>query len=247
MQVSKRIIIVLDPGHGGADRRNRGPTGYVEADGNLEFCEYVFDYMVETYDVDIHLTRYKDKTLTLSGRPGIAAALEADVFISVHSDAFSKDSSGVTVFRSINRPENYQLGEITGKAIADSMGIPFRGVRTRESQKNKGKDYYTVIAQAYRLDIKNILLLERGFHSNPEEEEKLKDSRIVKASALAFCAAIASHFKLEKKDIHKHWAEDYYQNIKDWLDVKEKNYEDPIKRGEVFKLLSNIKDAIEKK
>ena len=245
--MSKRLVIVLDPGHGGADRRNVGPTGYVEADGNLAFCQYAFDYMMENYEVDIHLTRYTDKTLTLSSRPKKAATLKADVFISVHSDAFSSESSGTTVFTSIHRADNYDLAEKVGNAISDSMGIPFRGVRTRESQKNKGMDYYTVIAVAHGLDIENILLLERGFHSNPKEEAKLKDPRVIKASVLAFCDAIASHFNLKKKYVYDHWAEGYYQNIKDWLDVKEKDYERPIKRGEVFKLLSNLKDIIEKK
>ena len=28
--------IVIDAGHGGSDRANRGPTGYVEADGVLD-------------------------------------------------------------------------------------------------------------------------------------------------------------------------------------------------------------------
>jgi len=32
----KKFKVEIDPGHGGKDRANRGPTGYIEADGVLQ-------------------------------------------------------------------------------------------------------------------------------------------------------------------------------------------------------------------
>lgn len=62
MPVMKRIFI--DPGHGGSDRYNRGPTGYVEADGALDIALKLRNKL-QSIGFDVGMTRDKDTTVAL--------------------------------------------------------------------------------------------------------------------------------------------------------------------------------------
>ena len=188
--------IVIDPGHGGSDRYNIGASRkYVEADGNLAFSLYLKAYLKN--DFDVVLTRETDKTLSLPARGKMAKG--ADMFLSVHSDAGSITAGGVTVFDSVDL-KNETLAKAIGQAVAAAMGISFRGTKERESTNYPGEDYYTVIDTAQDIGCPVVLLIERGFHSNPKEEKLLLDDDIVKKSAAAAAEVIKEYFKIEEDD-----------------------------------------------
>lgn len=198
--------IVISPGHGGKDRYNIGYSGkYIEADGNLEFSLYLKEELQDFFNVI--LTREVDKTLSLTERGKIAIKNNADMFLSVHSDAWLKTSNGVTIFDSVDL-DNTDIANKIGQACADAMGIKFNGHRERQSKKYPGEDYYTVIDVAQDGGVPVVLLLERGFHSNPYEEKLLIDSDIVKKSAIA----VANEIKK-------------YYGVVDTTDVQEKSWE----------------------
>lgn len=183
--------IVIDAGHGGTDRSNIGYSGkYIEADGNLEFALYLRDYLKDYFNVI--LTRDKDVSMTLTNRGNMAKG--ADMFISVHSDAASSTTAGgVTVLGSV-KLNNTELLTNIGKAISNSMGINFRRVWRRESITYPGMDYYTVIGTAQRVGCPVVMILERGFHSNPLQERLLLDSNVVKSSAKAVADEIMKYY-----------------------------------------------------
>lgn len=176
------FIVTLDPGHGGSDRANRGYSGkYIEADGNLKIALGIRDYFKNSDKVKVYLTRDKDMTLSLTQRATIAARHKSDLFISIHSDANANiNIGGVTVFRSMYQPHNQTIGEQLGRAVANAMGISFRGCKIRRGEKYPNQDFYTVINKAYNYKIPYIFLLERGFHSNPNEEKLLLDENVNK-------------------------------------------------------------------
>ncbi|QZY56727.1 N-acetylmuramoyl-L-alanine amidase [Crassaminicella profunda] len=219
----RKYKFVIDPGHGGKDRANKGHSGrYVEADGNLQFALYLRDYLNPYFHVV--LTRDKDKTLSLTERGRMAKG--ADMFLSVHSDAYTSNSSGVTIFDSVDL-KNEDIAKNIGKAVADAMGIPFRGSREKESSRHPGEDYYTVIDVAQDGGCPCVLLLERGFHSNPAEEKKLLNANIVQASAEATANAIKKYYKIQEvmsmgrifKDIEDdRWSAPYIEAAKE-LDI----------------------------
>jgi len=77
----------IDPGHGGEDRRGKGPKGdAVEADVNLRVSLALSDYL-ERAGAEVILSRYKDSTVALSDRSLLANASDCDIFISVHHNA----------------------------------------------------------------------------------------------------------------------------------------------------------------
>lgn len=183
-------VICIDPGHGGKDRWNIGRHGYIEADGNLEFSKYLYNELKKDPDNIVILTRDKDKTLSLTERANIAIDNKAWLFISVHSDASDNPLvSGVTVFESVDL-YNEPIANAMGREVASAMGTIFRGVRSRESKKYKGEDYYTVIDKSQDGGIPIVLLIERGFHTNYHDEKLLKDSDNVKKAAKAAAKVI---------------------------------------------------------
>lgn len=195
--------IVIDPGHGGKDRSNRGYSGkYIEADGNLKFSLYLKEELQNCFNVI--LTREKDETLSLTERGNIAVKNNADMFISVHSNAWTKESNGVIVFDSVDL-DNISIANKIGKACADAMGIKFKGCRERKSKKYPNEDYYTVIDVAQDGGIPVVLLLERGYHSNPYEEKLLLDSNIVKNSAVAIANEIKKYYGVDDMSKEKPW------------------------------------------
>ncbi|MCX8057602.1 MAG: N-acetylmuramoyl-L-alanine amidase [Ignavibacteria bacterium] len=79
--------IFLDPGHGGTDRKNKGPAGLaVEADINLKVALYLRDYLTKA-GANVMMSRDKDTFITLDDRSRLANEWGADIFISIHHNA----------------------------------------------------------------------------------------------------------------------------------------------------------------
>ena len=89
-------IIVLDAGHGGKDPGNLGTGRYKENEKeiSLKVTLMVGEYISEAFsDVKVLYTRIDDSYPTLRGRTDFANDNNADLFISIHCDAFDKSSA----------------------------------------------------------------------------------------------------------------------------------------------------------
>jgi len=195
--MTQKIKGTIDPGHGGNDRANVGPTGYVEADGVLDISKILKAKLEATGKFDIKLTRDTDKTLGLSERARIAANFGSKFFISQHTNAASATSKGAEVFYSVKRPNDRKYAEKMSANIANALGIYNRGPKVRESENYPGQDYYTVINVSERYGIPHIFLVESAFHSNPNEEKLLKDPKMREAIADAQAKVICEIFGVE--------------------------------------------------
>ncbi|MDG1262207.1 MAG: N-acetylmuramoyl-L-alanine amidase [Flavobacteriales bacterium] len=88
--------IVLDAGHGGSDPGNLGTGRYktTEKDITLDVTLRLKKYIEEQYpEIKIILTRDGDTFPSLNDRVEIANTSKADLFISIHCDAFTKSSA----------------------------------------------------------------------------------------------------------------------------------------------------------
>ncbi len=84
---AKRFTLALDPGHGGTDPGAIG-TEVQEKELNLKVALLVGEKIRERCpDVDVIYTRKTDKTVALKDRPMIANKADADLFISIHTNA----------------------------------------------------------------------------------------------------------------------------------------------------------------
>lgn len=93
-----RLVIVLDPGHGGVDPGAQ--AGDVkEADLMLELARRLRDLLRRADLVDVIMTRDDDIFVPLEERISIAHAARADVFLSLHADKVTEGiAQGATVY-----------------------------------------------------------------------------------------------------------------------------------------------------
>lgn len=88
--------VVLDAGHGGKDPGNLGTGTYktTEKDITLDVTLQVGEYIKKNFpDVEVVYTRNDDSYPTLKDRVNIANSNNADLFISIHCDAFTKPTA----------------------------------------------------------------------------------------------------------------------------------------------------------
>ncbi|MFC7537913.1 N-acetylmuramoyl-L-alanine amidase [Sphingomonas sp. GCM10030256] len=95
-----RPLVIIDPGHGGADPGAKGVSGNVrESDITLQLARELRQALAERGRVRVGLTRDGDLTLTLDDRSGIARRLGADLFLSIHADSAANPlARGATVY-----------------------------------------------------------------------------------------------------------------------------------------------------
>jgi N-acetylmuramoyl-L-alanine amidase len=79
--------IVLDPGHGGKDPGAIGVRGVAEKDIVLSVAKRLAKKLKRELGVEVVLTRQDDSFVPLEDRTAIANAEEADLFISLHTNA----------------------------------------------------------------------------------------------------------------------------------------------------------------
>ena len=101
------IVVALDPGHGGEDPGAIGPSGTREKEVVLKIAHRLRDRINNTVIKTKHghlpmrayLTRDADYFVPLQQRVEKARRVQADLFISIHADAFqTPDAKGASVF-----------------------------------------------------------------------------------------------------------------------------------------------------
>jgi len=102
-QTDRIIIIALDPGHGGEDPGAVGPGGTREKDVVLKVAHLLRERINATTvggnPMRAYLTRDGDYFVPLATRVKKAQRVQADLFVSIHADAFTNpDARGASVF-----------------------------------------------------------------------------------------------------------------------------------------------------
>ena len=97
------IVVALDPGHGGEDPGAIGPAGTREKDVVLNIAKMLRDRInassVSGSPMRAYLTRDADFFVPLQVRIQKARRVQADLFVSIHADAFfTPQASGASVF-----------------------------------------------------------------------------------------------------------------------------------------------------
>lgn len=113
-------VIVLDPGHGGADGGARGVGGALEKTLVFEFCIELKRQLEATGRYRIMMTRNADEYVDLDDRVEMARDANAALFISVHADTLSDaaDVSGSTVYTAAERASDAEAARIAARENA---------------------------------------------------------------------------------------------------------------------------------
>ncbi|NMM09982.1 MAG: AMIN domain-containing protein [Polaromonas sp.] len=98
-KTDRLVIVALDPGHGGEDPGAVGPGGTREKDVVLQIAHRLRDLINQQPNMRAFLTRDTDFFVPLNVRVQKARRVQADLFISLHADAFFTDRpQGASVF-----------------------------------------------------------------------------------------------------------------------------------------------------
>jgi len=192
----KNKVIVIDPGHGGADPGAQN-SGLKEKDINLDISLRIRKSL-ESKGCIVILTREVDKDFYLPGcvlgrmakraeldkRIGLATESNADLFISVHTNSFPRSSTyGMETY--------YHLKSSTGKALAELIQKQLTLLQTDNKRKSKAGDYY-IINQSQIPAV----LVEVGFISNPRERNLLLTNNYRDSIADAIGTGIEHYFNV---------------------------------------------------
>ncbi|WP_157264442.1 N-acetylmuramoyl-L-alanine amidase [Azohydromonas aeria] len=98
-KIDRLIVIALDPGHGGEDPGAIGPSGLKEKDVVLAVALQLRDRLNAVPGMRVMLTRDDDYFVPLGERVQKARRVRADLFVSIHADAFMRpEARGASVF-----------------------------------------------------------------------------------------------------------------------------------------------------
>lgn len=95
----RQIVIAIDAGHGGEDPGARGASGSREKDVTLMIAKKLKEKIDNEPNMRGVLTRDSDFFIPLHGRVVKARNMQADLFVSIHADAFTNPAArGSSVF-----------------------------------------------------------------------------------------------------------------------------------------------------
>lgn len=190
-----KIKICLDAGH--YSKYNKSPVvpEYYESDMawrlHLKLKKFLEDYGIEVYTT--RKSQKNDMKLTERGK----AAKGCDLFLSIHSNAATKESVDYPIaFVPINGSTD-KLGEQLAKCIEQVIGTKQSGkAESRKSEKGNW-DYYSVISGAASVGVPGIIL-EHSFHTNTKATKWLMVDSNLDRLAKAEAEVIAKYFNINK-------------------------------------------------
>lgn len=95
----RKVVVAIDAGHGGEDPGAKGATGLREKDVTLQVARELADQINRQPGMQAVLTRNGDYFIPLKRRYQIAREHNADMFVSIHADAFkNSDAKGSSVW-----------------------------------------------------------------------------------------------------------------------------------------------------
>ncbi|MDW7739700.1 MAG: N-acetylmuramoyl-L-alanine amidase [Bacillota bacterium] len=118
--------IIIDPGHGGRDTGAPGPGVIHEKDVNLAISLYLRD-LLSAEGTNVIMTRTEDIFVNLYDRPEQIDQYDADIFVSVHSNAHAQDAPATEIHGIMvlyNYAHNEALAEIMLKTLDEEMELP---------------------------------------------------------------------------------------------------------------------------
>ncbi|MEA5601102.1 N-acetylmuramoyl-L-alanine amidase [Nostoc sp. UHCC 0252] len=154
-----KLLVVIDPGHGGKDPGAPGLGGLLEKDVVLPIGRRVAA-ILEQNGVQAVLTRDADFFVELQGRVDIAERVNATLFVSIHANSVDRrpDVNGLEVYY---YDSGYALAEAVRNSILQNIGtIKDRGTR---------KARFYVLRKSSMPSI----LVEAGYMSGREDNPRL--------------------------------------------------------------------------
>ncbi|BAY26263.1 N-acetylmuramoyl-L-alanine amidase [Calothrix sp. NIES-2100] len=176
-----KLLVVIDPGHGGKDSGAPGLGGLLEKDVVLPISIQIAR-ILEKNGVQAVLTRDADFFVELQGRVDIAERVNATLFVSVHANSIDNrsDVNGLEVYY---YDSGYGLAEVVRNTILQNIGtIKDRGTR---------KARFYVLRKSSMPSI----LVETGYMTGREDNPRLASREYQNRMAEAIANGILKYLQ----------------------------------------------------
>lgn len=185
-------ILVLDPGHGGSDPGKPKGAGNVaginEKEANIKISLEIYQLLTTNTNIKVYMTRFDDTYPTLQERAQLANEVEADLFISVHNNAFSSSFHGTeTLYFGGNNSITKELAYILQNSTYTAVNTKNRGLRYRD-------DLYVLNHTKMPA-----ILVEVAYMTSPIDGPRLNDPNFISAAAKGIYNGIVESFDVLKK------------------------------------------------
>jgi N-acetylmuramoyl-L-alanine amidase len=168
-----KIVVVIDPGHGGPDPGAIGIGGLQEKEIVLDISKRV-ETLLAQQGVQTVMSRSQDVDLDLEPRVDLANRINSTVFVSIHANSINMSRPDINGLETYYYSTGYNLARSIHQSILQTTGIPDRGVRSSRFYVLKNTRMPSV-------------LVEVGFVTGRDDAQRLRDSeyRQKMASAIA--------------------------------------------------------------
>ncbi len=131
--IDRLVTVAIDAGHGGEDPGAHGANGTNEKDVTLAIAKKLKRLIDAEPNMRGVLTRDADYFIPLHGRVIKARKLQADLFVSVHADAFARqDAKGSSVFALSERGATSAMARLLAKHENESDLIGGVNIDTKD-------------------------------------------------------------------------------------------------------------------
>ncbi|MBM3463380.1 MAG: N-acetylmuramoyl-L-alanine amidase [Armatimonadetes bacterium] len=175
--------IVVDAGHGGHDGGAQGVTGLREKDANLDIAQRLRDDL-KAQGASVIMTRDDDTFVSLQGRCDIANEADADIFVSVHNNAWTNPAK--------NGTEAYQAREASEASKALTRNISRHMDADLPTQ---GRGIFQAGFYVLRHTQMPAVLCEIAYVSNTGDEALLKTTEFREQAAQAIADGVVDYFQ----------------------------------------------------
>lgn len=191
------LNVAIDAGHAKNTAGKRSPDDSLrEFSFNSVVARYVREKLADYEGVNVKFTHDEsgEKDVALSTRAAVANDWKADVFVSIHANAYGStwnDANGIETFTTTSpTTESNKLAETIQRKLIVATGLRNRGVKRAD---------FTVIYKAKM----TAALVECGFMTNRSEANLLKSDAYRNKVADAIVDSLAEVYTLKRKGAEK--------------------------------------------
>ncbi|HLO87574.1 MAG TPA: N-acetylmuramoyl-L-alanine amidase [Nostocaceae cyanobacterium] len=176
-----KVVVIIDPGHGGKDPGAVGIGGLQEKDIILPIGKRIAE-ILEQNGVQVIMTRNSDYFVSLPGRVEMAERARADVFVSIHANSAGAGRPDVSGLETYYYDNGLQLARIVHNKILQNLDVRDRGVR---------KARFYVLRKSSMPSI----LVETGFVTGREDAARLRTASYQNQMAEAIAQGILQYLR----------------------------------------------------
>jgi N-acetylmuramoyl-L-alanine amidase len=122
-----RVLVVIDPGHGGNDPGAVGISGLQEAGIVLDIAKQVGS-LLEKQGIQAVLTRQDDREIDLEPRVSLAESLNANLFVSIHANSINLSRPDINGIETYYYDSGSSLASSIHRSVVNTTGMEDRGI-----------------------------------------------------------------------------------------------------------------------